>query len=79
MDLRDIIIGGFWLVLGNLVFYFVYPLFGSLVDGFGTSAVGSFGLTNTIVAIGWGGYFLLWGIAGVVVPIYLIIKGASRD
>lgn len=67
------------MVLGNLAFYFIYPLFGAMLDGFGTSTIGTFGLTDTVIAIGWGGYLLLWMVAGVVMPIYLIIKGAGSE
>lgn len=79
MDLRDILTGLFWLVMGNIVFYFVFPLFGAMIDGMATTVVGSFGLTDTIVALSWGGYIMIWGIVGIVIPLYLIIKGAGKD
>ena len=79
MDLRDIFLGVFWFIAGNLVFYLLYPLFGSFIDGLGTQAIGTFGLTNNIVAIGRRAYIFFWAIVGGVIPIYLWITGASRD
>lgn len=79
MDLRDILAGLFWMIMGNIVFYLVYPLYGAMISGFATSVVGEFGLTDNIVAIGWGGYIFLWACVGIVLPIYLLIKGSSKD
>lgn len=79
MDLRKIVIGLCWIVMANLVFYFMYPIFGSLIDGMSTAVIGSFGMTSTMTSIGWGAYFLIWGLAGLGMPIYMIVSGASRD
>lgn len=79
MDLKDIIAGLFWLVVGNLVFYLVYPLFSSFVDGLGNEAIGTFALTDTMIAIGWGAYILAWIGVGAILPIYLLINGVNKD
>lgn len=79
MDLRDIFFGLAWLVLGNLVFYLTYPIFSGIMTGVSDATVGEFGLTSTIVAVGWGGFILMWVLVGFAIPIYMLIKGASRD
>jgi hypothetical protein len=79
MDLRDIIIGLVWMTFGNLLFYIMYPIYGSLIDGFSTAVIGSFGLTSTITAIAWGAYLVFWAFGGIAMPLYLIITGAQKE
>lgn len=77
MDLRDIIFGLIWLIVGNISFYFLYPVFGAVSGYFGTAAAGTFGLSETMVNVGWGGFMGAWFLVNCM-GIYYIIKGANR-
>ena len=79
MDLRDIFFGLIWLFIGNLAFYFLYPVFGAFLTGMSTATVGEFGLTDTITALGWGGYLITWAFVGLGIPAWMIIGGANKD
>jgi len=64
---------------GEFAFYFMYPVYGSLLDGMSIATIGTFGLTDTMTSLGWGAYFLVWGLVGFALPLYLIVKGASKE
>lgn len=79
MNLKDIVFGVFLIPLGNLAFYFLYPVYSAMLTGISEATSGSFGLTATMTAIGWGAYITFWALVGVIIPIYLIVKGSRED
>lgn len=79
MDLRDIIIGFAYLVFANLTFFLMNPIFGGLMTTISTAISGSYGASTTIVAVGWGVFIFSWGLLGVAIPIYMIVKGANSS
>ena len=79
MNIKDIVFGVFLIPLGNLAFYFMYPVYSSILTGLSDTVSGSFGLTSTMLAIGWGAYITFWALVGVIIPIYLIVKGSREE
>lgn len=79
MNLRDIIFGIGWLILGNIGFYFLYPLFVAFMGGLTNPSLGELALGSSLEGISWFGYLFMWALVGFAIPVYFIIKGASRD